>query len=132
MPFEPKDPPCRCPEEKQQTFRRGTPEDEEFYLEGVREMFAQNNEEWNTEAADRLFYRRVCGAGGVLIAGPGKRGYVLSEVRRNTRTAVLIILFRPDRPLRLCRAGRRGAIALSLSATCSCDASGAGGVWRAA
>jgi ribosomal protein S18 acetylase RimI-like enzyme len=92
MPFEPKDPPCRCPDEKQQTFRRGTAEDEEFYLEGVREMFAHNNEEWNTETADRLFYRRVCAAGGVLIAGPGKRGYVLSEVRRNRCNCVLSIL----------------------------------------
>ena len=79
MPFEPTAPPCHCPPEQALFFRRGTPEDEEFYIEGVREMFAQNEEPFSTEAIDRVFFRRNCARGGFLVAGSGQRGFVLFE-----------------------------------------------------
>ncbi len=120
MPFEPRDPPCRCPPSDRQPppspgndnsnnndggksgkssddksggnggkspqdgegdieFRAGSADDEEFYIEGVREMFVQNDEPFTTEPTDRFFFRRNMEKGGVLVAGPGHKGLVLFE-----------------------------------------------------
>lgn len=49
-------------------LRVGVESDEELYIEGVKDMFFVQQMDWNTELADRSFFRRLVRNGTVLVA----------------------------------------------------------------